>query len=486
MLSQGVDLLQVAVTIDNSAKLSRSTKILYGLGTVAFGVKDQGFNFLLLIFYNQVIGLPAQAVGSAILVALLIDAFLDPVVGQISDNWRSRWGRRHPFMYAAAIPAALSYALLWTPPKWPQEGVLAYLIVTTIVIRSFITLYEIPSSALGAELTRDYDERTSLMSIRYFFGWLGGLGMALAALQIFLKPDATHPVGQLNPTGYLHYGMAAGLVILVAILVSTSGTHRFIARLSVPAPHNHTIGELAREMISTLSHRPFLVLLLTAFCNAAGQGLVQSLSLYVSTYFWGLGAAQISLFVFAGFVATILASVFATPLSRRVGKKTAAICCQLLALTFAASPIVLRLLNLFPGNEERALLPILMVFTVLSTTFSIMTVILIASMMADVVEDSEKRTGRRSEGLFMAANAFVNKAVSGLGIFTASMMLAFVGFPDGASPGQVPADVIRNLGITYVPFLAVLYGAAALMMSRYSISRSSHEQTLRELAATKP
>src|SRR5580658_4029915 len=87
--------------------LTRRTKLFYGLGTVAFGVKDNGFNYLLLPFYNQVVGLSAPLVGLAILIAMTLDAIIDPMIGQFSDNLRTRWGRRHPFMYAAALPVAL-------------------------------------------------------------------------------------------------------------------------------------------------------------------------------------------------------------------------------------------------------------------------------------------------------------------------------------------------------------------------------------------
>nr|WP_272887035.1 MFS transporter [Phenylobacterium aquaticum] len=217
--------------------MSVPTKFFYGFGSVAFGVKDSGFSYFLLIFYNQVMGLPAQTVGLAIMVALFADAFLDPIVGQISDNSRSRWGRRHPFMYAAAIPVAVSYLLLWNPPRGlDHQGLFYYLIATAILIRSFITCYEIPSSALAAELTTEYDERTKLLSYRFLFGWIGGLIMYFAALKVFLKPDALHKVGQLNPLGYSHYGLASALLMLVAILISAAGTHSQIPYLR-EAPH---------------------------------------------------------------------------------------------------------------------------------------------------------------------------------------------------------------------------------------------------------
>ena len=186
------------------------TKLFYGAGSLAFGIKDNGFNVFLLLYYNQVLGLPAGLAGAALAFALVIDALCDPLVGYISDNTRSKWGRRHPYMYAAAAPAALTYLLLWFPPAGlGQGGLLAYLVVTTVLVRTFITLYEIPSSALGPELSSDYDERTSYMSYRYLFGWLGGVTIQVLAFSVFLKPDATHRTGQLNAGGYHTYALVA-------------------------------------------------------------------------------------------------------------------------------------------------------------------------------------------------------------------------------------------------------------------------------------
>lgn len=464
-------------------QLSLSTKLFYGFGSVAYGVKDQGFSYLLLIFYNQVVGLPSRTVGLAIMIALAFDALLDPIVGQISDNWRSRWGRRHPFMYAAALPVAVSYLLLWNPPDWSKEAVFFYLIGVAVLIRSFITFYEIPSAALGAELTTDYDERTTVMSYRYFFGWIGGITMTLLALRVFLQPDAEHPVGQLNPAGYVNYGIAASVIMLAAILISATGTHRHVARLMVPPKRAWSLRQLAGEMVSTLSHPSFLVLLLTGLCNAMAQGLVLSLNLYFNTYFWGLTTGQIAFFVVGNIASAVLAFAFATPLSRIGGKKVAAIWCKVIAFAVAAAPIVLRLSDLFPANGHPAIVPILFAQTIFSTAFSIVSSILITSMIADVVEDSQLRTGRRSEGLFFSAAAFVAKAVSGVGIFASGMILAFVDFPQNAQPGQVAADVVRNLGLTYLATLGVIYAAAVFLMSRYRITREDHEETVRKLAA---
>src|ERR1700748_3261115 len=116
--------------------VSLRTKLFYGFGSVAFGVKDNGFQTILLLFYNQVVHLPGVLVGLAVSIALMIDAFIDPVVGHFSDNLRTRWGRRHPLMYAAALPVAITYLLLWNPPHWSASALFVYLIVVSILVRT--------------------------------------------------------------------------------------------------------------------------------------------------------------------------------------------------------------------------------------------------------------------------------------------------------------------------------------------------------------
>ena len=106
------------------------------------------------------------------------------MVGYISDNFQSRLGRRHPFMYGAGVPVAAAYFFLWSPPDLPETQLFLYFVGMSVLIRTLITFYEIPATALVAELTDNYDERTKLMSFRYFFAWWGGLTMADTTLQL--------------------------------------------------------------------------------------------------------------------------------------------------------------------------------------------------------------------------------------------------------------------------------------------------------------
>lgn len=466
------------------ARLSFPTRLFYGFGSVAFGAKDNGFSYFLAFFYAQVVGLPAAKVGVAIMLALVIDAFIDPVLGQLSDNTRSKWGRRHPFMYAAAVPVALSYLLLWNPPQgWSENALLAYLVATAILIRTFISTYEIPSAALAAELTTDYDERTRLLSYRFLFAWLGGLATYGAALALFLRPTAEFPVGQLNPAGYANYGLFAAGLMFFAILVSAIGTHREIKRLRAPPHEQLSMGRFWSEMLGAMANRSFLMILSSFVFLATAIGLGFAISLYFATYFWEFSSAQIGGFVFSSLFAAVIAFAVAPRVAERFEKKPAALLLIPVTMLIAVSPMVLRLLGLMPANGTTLLYVWIFLTNVATVAAGTTGVILFTSMIADVVEDSELKTGRRQEGLFFAAAAFVNKAVSGIGIFGASMIVAAIGFPKGAAPGEVDPEVVRNLALVYVPIQMALYGIATLLLLGYGISRASHAETLRQLAA---
>jgi GPH family glycoside/pentoside/hexuronide:cation symporter len=461
---------------------STGTRLFYGFGSIAFGIKDNGFQTILLLFYNQVIGLPGQLVGGAILIALVFDAFLDPIVGEISDNIRTRWGRRHPFMYASALPVAVSYLLLWNPPRWSHGALFVYLIVVAIVVRIFITLYEIPSSALAPELTADYDERTVFLGYRMFFSWFGGLGMYMLAFSVFLVPDATHPVGQLNPAGYRNYGITAAILMFGAILISAIGTHRHIRHFRVRPRRRMGAAQILKEMASSLRNRSFVVLTIAGIFFNSATGLVFALGVYFNTYFWSLKSIQIFYLACGTLAAAALAFGVALPLSRRFGKKYSAMALFAFGLTIGVVPLSLRLAGLFVPNGSPWLVPALAAFNILSMTMSIACAILLGSMLADVVEDSERVTGRRSEGLFFAASSFMQKSASGLGLLLSGLILAVAHFPAKANPGSVDPHIVRNLALVYLPSIVLLYAISIVIVGFYRITRENHEENLRHLA----
>jgi Na+/melibiose symporter-like transporter len=267
-----------------------------------------------------------------------------------------------------------------------------------------------------------------------------------------------------------------------AILVSSLGTHRHIPNLKKPPPARpFAFGRALREVGETLGNRSFLTLFAAGFFAAMAAGLSAALNIYFNTYFWELTSDQITVLIVAYFPAAATALVLAPRLSARLDKKPAAITVSLLAIVFAPVPIALRLFGWFPDNDSPRLLPTLLAFSTLEVTLIITSSILVSSMVADVVEDSEIATGRRSEGVFFAARSFIQKAVSGVGVFLSTLILSAIGFPDGAQPGEVDPSIILRLGTVYAPALVVLYLVSLAFLSAYRISRARHEENLRRL-----
>ena len=464
-------------------RLSTWTTASYGFGSVAYGVKDAGFGTFLLIFYNQVIGLDASTVGLIIFVALVCDAFVDPMIGVLSDRTRGRWGRRHPWMYSAAVPIAVGWLLLWNPPHLGGGATLAWLFVTAVLVRSAVSCYEVPSQALTPELTSDYDERTRITSYRYLFGWAGGLAILLLAYGVFLTPSAAAPNGLLNRAGYGHLALASAIIMVVAILASAWGTHHEIARLPKTMVKSQTLGEHFRELWETVRNRGFVILMLAGICAYTNQGISYALSNYAYNYVWQFQPWTLRLLPLALMLGAALAFVIAPAVGKRMSKPHAAMGFVLTATLFHTMPYWLRFAGMLPPPGSAALVWMLLPIFVTATALSVSSFILGASMMADVVEDSEARTGRRSEGVYFAGSFFVQKCTSGLGIMIVGQLLDLVAFPKGAKAGMVPVAVLDHLTLAFVLIYATLAVVAAFLFLKFPFGRNEHEARLARMTA---
>jgi len=351
----------------------------------------------------------------------------------------------------------------------------AYLLTTAIIVRMLIACYEIPSAALISEMTQDYDQRTSLVAYRFFFGVLGAVFIGVLAFAVYLQPSKAESVGMLNRAGYHGYSIAAAFVMFAAIIVSTAGTHRFIPYLR-PAPAKRAFNFSAeiKEVRTALANRGLLAMLGTGCFGSMAAGIVATLSIYFATYFWRLSPDQLSLISLSTLVSAILALLLARVLSQRFDKKPAALATAIAALLLAPSSIALRLLHFFPDNASPALFPLILGITVIHTTLALLSATLLTSMLADTIEENEIRNRQRSDGLYFAAAFFVQKCVSGLGIFASGVVLSWAQFPEGARPDAVAPEVLRNLGWLYVLIIVVLYAISIFSITFYRIGRADH------------
>lgn len=466
----------------SGTRLSVRAKTFYGIGSVAFGVSTLGLSSAVLQPYlNRVIGLPALWVGTAIMLTLMLDALIDPAVGQWSDKLRTRWGRRHPFMYAAAPLVAAACIGFWNAPAdWPKEALGVYLIGMLALLRICVSLYEVPSQALAPELTTDYHQRTSLFSYRFFFGVIGGFGMNVVLYQVFLSPENG---GILNREAYGQYGILAAIVMAVSILVSAIGTHNHIPRLAVPPQRDVKLSQLLREIGGTLSNRSLVVVMISGLCSGIATGMTGALSQYFYLELWGLTAAHISYLALASVLASFAGIAITGPASRAWGKKHAMIGLFGVATTTAAMPILLRLLGLMPHNGSPWVFAILWIDAFVATTLAIGGFIIISSMIADVVEDAAVATGVRSEGLLFAANGLLPKFTTGIGVFLSGVLLTLVAFPIDAAAGSAPPEVMRHLALIYLPLTFGVNMLSILVLLFYKIDKDIHEQNVATLNA---
>jgi GPH family glycoside/pentoside/hexuronide:cation symporter len=473
----------IAAPLPPTEKLPLHIKLGNGFGSVAYGVKDNGFSVLLMLFYNQVLGLDARIVGFILLLALLLDAIVDPLVGYWGDKTHSRWGKRHPWMYAAILPMAAAWMMLWHPPAAASGWLYAYLLLFAFLMRAAVSCYEIPALSVVPGLTSDYDERTSLTRWRFVFGWAGGLLMLTLTFGVFLVPSERYPVGQLNVDGYQLYGWTGAVLMIVATSVSAITTHRRIARLDSSPPTHLPLGATFRKIGRTLANPAFLILLASSLFAYVNQGMTFSSTTYMLSYYWEMPQAGFLAYSVTLFVGVVGAFLIVGALQKRIEKRTGAVAAGIAALLFALAPYVLRYAGHFPANNDPALIPALFTLVTISNACAVASMMLGQSMAADIVEASQEQTGERSEGLFFSAYFFVQKCATGIGLFITGQIIGAAGIPAQAKPGQLSQTILDDFAIYYLVILAILSVASIAFIARFPISRSDHEARVAAMAA---
>ena len=464
--------------------LGLRVRLAFGSAGFSYGIVRNGINWFLLLYYSQVLGLSASLAGIALAIALGVDAISDPLVGRWSDRFRSRLGRRHPFIYSSIIPVALLYFLIWTPPVefLSQWGLFTYLLLLSIALRLSLTLFIVPLNALVPELTSDYDERTALMNYRvssqYFFGTL----MAMAMYSFWLADSSEYPNGLLRAAGYVEAGAVGGALILLGIFMAAAGTRSDIPRLrQAPAVETHGARSALAEYWGTLSDRAVLALVLFGVITAIATGSAQILWVYVQSYYWEFDSSQLSWMMATQLLAALLALIVTPVFAIRRDKKSVLIWTSIASIAIYGWPLVLRSLGLFLSNGDPLLFPLMLVNAAVALVFEVITFTLTYSMMAEVVEARELKTGRREEGLLASLQTFVEKASSGLGTLVAGVALDWIRFPTQADVGKVPTEAIFDLGLVYGPGLMLIYFVALAPLVFYRIDRKTHLENLAKL-----
>ena len=462
------------------------TKIFFGVGEFATATKGYAMAAFLLFYYTQVLGLEGWLTGLALGIAIVFDAINDPIVGSVSDNWRSRLGRRHPLMWISLVPMCITFYYLWIPPEGlGQYALFAWLTLFSVLARSFMTLFQIPHNALGAELSPDYSERSRVWGYAQLFGWLGGGSFGLIAYSVVFKKTETFENGLLNPSAYPDLAMLGVLYIFVGITLSTAFTQRAARALpELPPPkESFSFRRLYREGKQALQNRNFRVLFGGILLGGALGGIGGTMALHMQTYFWGLMPSQIMYFIFAGFSVNMLVFICIQTIAARFEKKKLLIGLSVFAMVDSVTVVSARLMGWLPENGDVWLLPLIVTTYALGTAAGAIIHIVARSMIADVVDEQEVVTGERQEGMFYSALAFSGKAVSGVGAMMGGFVLSVIQFPTNVDASGVAPDVIFRMGLFMGPILGTLYLIPILVYTLYHLDRGRHAAIQEMLSA---
>ncbi len=460
--------------------LSWKTKVLYGVGEISNSIKSYTFGLLLLFFYTSVLGLPGTLVGLATALSLLWDALIDPFIGHASDRVRSRWGRRHPFMILGAMGMGVGFFLVFNPPAGLAVGALfAWLVGTNLILRTSNSVFTVPYHALGAELTRDYHERTSVTGVRAAFAILGTLITAALSFAVFFPNTSPGIDPKFHRAGYSAIGLTLGLAIMLTGLIAALGTLSQRARIQVSSGAANPEVGFFTSLILSLRNPPFLLITLSTSIFFLASVMNATLAVHYLTYYARITASNsLSLFQASFYLGCLPGALAWMQIARKVDKHRIFVGATVaLALLMVAAYGLVGDGRLFGTGD---VIPLVMGNWVAGLFASALWVVP-ASMIADVTDLDELRTGRRREGAFFGIHSFFLQESGSIAILVTGALLDHFA---GLVPGQIEQsnETIRRIAMLFGPLPAALLLIAAWLMLRYELTHQQVGVIQRELA----
>ncbi len=465
-----------------SASIGWRVKSFYGLGQAAESIKNFGFGTLLLLYYNQVLGLSGTYSGIAVFIAVAADAITDPAVGSWSDGFRHRLGRRHLFMYLGAIPLGITYYLLFWPPEGLTEFQLFLWFTTFAVLsRTALTFFHVPYLSLGAEMSLDYQERTQIVALRTAFGMVASLVVVILAWNFFFVETVENSSPQLDRAPYFRYALLSATTMTVMMMISTWGTTSVIPHLTQTGDDHPSFNlkQVYRDLYDALRTPAFSALFWGSLVFMIYAGVHGALSMHVYTFFWELETNGIEYAQYGGIFGGLL-GLAAIGLFHRVFDKRMTVIMGVLLTSLAGTvPVALKMMGLMPEDQD-ILVPIIVFMAVLSYFGILHAGASTGSMMGDIADEHELKHGKRQEGVYFGSHNFALKCTSAVGNLIAGFALDIVNFPVNSKPGEVPEGVLFDFGMIYVAII-VMVAVSLKIFWPYDLNRARHAEIRAEL-----
>lgn len=410
-------------------RISFAKKIAYGMGAFVNNLLAAAIGGMSIVL-NLGFGMSPTLVGLLGALPRLTDAITDPLMGYISDNADTRWGRRRPFIFVGAIVAGLLYIALWQLPVGKSEAFYFwYFLGGSFLFYLAYTVFATPWVALGYELTPDFHERTRLMGVQNF---IGQIPYVIAPWFLAIMTNELWFANQMQGAASLAIIVgitAAGLGVIPAIVLrerfkDTAPVEDASKSESAGISIADELKKFAAGMKQTVSSKPFVKLCVATFLVFNGFMLVSSFQFYVIIY-WVTGGDQALGATFAGYagtagaIATFLVIIFVTWLGTKIGKRRA----FFLATGISAVGYVMKWFFYTPENPWLVIVPAPFIAFGLGGLFTLM-----GSMIADVCDWDELQTHERREGMFGSIYWWVVKLGMAMALALGGVLLDLTGF----------------------------------------------------------
>jgi GPH family glycoside/pentoside/hexuronide:cation symporter len=471
-----------AATGRSLAPLSFRLKLGYAAGSIVDGIMQQGTNIFLFFYATAVCGIPGGLAGTALAAGLVIDAIVDPLIGSASDGWRSRFGRRFPFMAVGLPLVALAFFLIFSLPSGLSPTLLfVWLTTLSVLLRVSTSLFLLPYNAVGAEISDDYKERSSIMAWRWGAAMIGALIAILLGFGVFFSGEG----GLSHRSAYMPFALSLSLIAIVGgaialwTVLATRDRQHPVADVIEGGMHSR----LFKELREVFRNRSFRILFGGALLLFTALAIHSTLGLHANTFFWRLDAGQTQTVTLALFGGLLLGAPLAGPLLKRMEKRSV-LMLGMIGLGIAYGlPATLRLLGLLPLHGA-ALATFLSAVVFIAGLLMATAAIAFASMMADAADEHEHLFGARREGLYFAGWAFASKAAAGAGALVAGVALQAMGFPSGegaALPASIAPGTVTWIGIIYGPGAGLLTLLSAATCLYYRLDSTAHAAIMADL-----
>lgn len=395
-------------------QVSLGQKVSWSMGAVTDQIIANGIGTLATPIYTIALGVNPALLGWALAIPRIFDALIDPFIGNLSDNTRSRWGRRQPFIFTGTILCAIFFILLWTPPLGlSKSGFFWYFLIVSIFYYISYAIFVIPRYALGYELSTDYNERTTIMAWNsliasatvVFIPWL----YKLSLLDIF---------GGKEIIGVRYVAVLASVMILIFGLAPV-----FTCKEKAEIQCQDKI-KILDAFILTLTNRPFMLMVGMSFFMVLGITIAGTMNLFINIYYVCDGSKAMGA-LYAGYAGSVqgIASFIAVPLvaivAHKIGKKATII----IGLGLAMLGYLSGWIMFTPAHPMWQVVPIALIAPGFACYY-----VLNGSILADICDVDELTSGRRREGMFGAVQALLGKSIGAAMTIVAGYILVLAGY----------------------------------------------------------